>query len=74
MSSGTRITATISEITRLENSTNGNPRYEISFEGLPSRRTGTDAAVGYAVENHRVGDRVVVTLDGRKTIVDLERA
>lgn len=74
MLNGTRITATITEITRLDSSTNGNPRFEISFEGLPSRRTGTDSSVSYAVENHRVGDRVVVTLDGRKSIIDIERA
>jgi hypothetical protein len=64
---------TITSIERRNNSTNGNPAYEISYEyplgsgSVISRRTQSDAACSYEVGNP---DRRV----GRKVLFHLTRA
>lgn len=65
-----RVTGTIEAITRLPNSTNGNPRFRLAVareddDGvLEMFTTQSDASYGYEIGNpgHRVGDRVTFTL------------
>lgn len=57
------MTGTITKITRLVNSTNGNPRFAICIDGAPYT-TGSDHSFNYEVGNPglRVGDTVTYTL------------
>lgn len=80
----TTFTGEIIRIERLRLSRNGNPRMRVSFAGTgrgetwragPTLTTGTDAAVGYEIENAEWRDGpVTVTLTRAGRIIGIRHA
>lgn len=65
-------TLTIKSLTRLRLSTNGNPRFNVEFTNGRTEQTGTDASVGYEIENREWhGVPVIVQFTGAGKIVGL---
>ena len=59
-------TATVSDIKRLTNSCNGNPRFEIAFSDGRKAKTATDISDAYAISHGWVGQLVRFTLKRTK--------
>jgi hypothetical protein len=55
-----RATGTITAITRLRNSANGNPRFDVTLDGERTVRTMPDSSWAYDVQNLREGQQVAV--------------
>jgi hypothetical protein len=64
-------TATITRLTRLNNSVNGNPRYEVGFDNARSLQTSSDHSFVYGIESLQ-GKQVHVFLSRASKIVDLQ--
>lgn len=56
MSNETQSVKTIASLERLKLSTNGNPRFRVTFTDGTIAQTQTDAAVGYSIENSEYRD------------------
>ena len=67
------ITGRLSQIERLEASNAGNPRWQITIDGSKQYKTAVNASVNYAVDNHRVGRPVPLTIDAGQ-VIDMEYA
>ena len=68
MSENTQAIKTIASLERLKLSTNGNPRFRVTFTDGTVAQTQTDASVGYSIENPEFRDvpvRVSYTPAGR---------
>lgn len=50
---------TIAALERLKLSTNGNPRFKVTFTNGESAQTQTDGAINYAIENSEFRDAPV---------------
>jgi len=59
-------TATVSDIKRLTNSRNGNPRFEITLSNGLKAKTATDISDAYAITHGWVGQLVRFTLKRTK--------
>lgn len=76
-----KLTVKMLGIERLKNSANGNPRFAITWaresdDGLVTRQTASNAAIGYEIGNpgYRVGDSVVITLTNAERIIFMSAA
>lgn len=68
MSKSTQAIKTIASLERLKLSTNGNPRFRVTFTDGTVAQTQTDSSVGYSIENPEFRDvpvRVSYTPAGR---------
>lgn len=68
MSDGTQAVKTIASLERLKLSTNGNPRFLVTFTDGTTAQTQTDASIGYSIENPEYRDvpvKVFTTPAGR---------
>lgn len=68
MSNETTAVKTIASLERLKLSTNGNPRFRVTFTDGSVAQTQTDASIGYSLENPEFRDvpvRVSYTRAGR---------
>jgi len=66
-------TARIESVKRLQNSTNGNPRYAVKFPDGSALRTKPDAGFVFGVRWERLdGASATITTNGRGQIIDLE--
>lgn len=63
-------TAKITRLKRLNNSVNGNPRYDVGFDNGATYRTSSDHSFVYGIEGMK--DDVQVFLNGRHLIEDLQ--
>lgn len=67
----------IKTLNRLQNSVNGNPRYQVIME-LPTgeewvAKTATDSQIGYRIDNREYRNVPVwVTFNGHGSIIDVE--
>jgi len=70
------VTARIVSSERLQNSSNGNPRYRIVFDDKVTRTSQSDSAWVYAFGNEglRNGDKVTITLSRAGRISQMEPA
>lgn len=72
MKNETQQTLTIAKIERLKLSTNGNPRFRVTFTNGLMAQTQTDGAVGYSIENPEYrGVPVLVTFTRAGRITDV---
>lgn len=69
MSAKRTVTGVLTNVERMKSSYYGNPRFALTLDGKDKYRTGVDAAVGYEVENHKVGRVVTLTLSGARDSV-----
>lgn len=68
-------TLTIAELKRLRSSTNGNPRFAVTFTNGQTAETGKDSQVAYKIENSEYQDvPVVVTFTPAGRIVNVQVA
>lgn len=75
MSNETQQVLTIAKLERLKLSTNGNPRFRVTFTSGLVAQTLTDASVGYSIENSEYRDvPVLVTFTRAGRITDVEVA
>lgn len=79
MAARREVTGTLERVERMRSSANGNPRWAVTIDAggeySLTYHTGVDASVGYEVSNHRIGNRVVLVLEGkRESIVDMREA
>jgi hypothetical protein len=68
MANETTAVKTIASLERLKLSTNGNPRFRVTFTDGSVAQTQTDASIGYSLENSEFRDvpvRVSYTRAGR---------
>jgi hypothetical protein len=65
------VTGRLTNITRLVSSSQGNPRFEVTLDGVKIYATIVDGSVGYSVENHRVGRLVTLTLTKSGLVEDM---
>jgi hypothetical protein len=68
MANETSRVLTIASLERLKLSTNGNPRFRVTFTDGTVAQTQTDASIGYSIENSEFRDvpvRVSFTAAGR---------
>lgn len=61
------VTGRLDKAERLNASSLGNPRWEVTVDGK-KYRTEVNGSVGYDVDNHRVGRRVTLTLEGTSVV------
>lgn len=61
------VTGRLDKAERLDASSAGNPRWEVTVDGK-KYRTEVNGSVGYDVDNHRVGRRVTLTLEGTSVV------
>lgn len=72
MSKESQQTLTIASLEKLKFSTNGNPRFRVTFTSGLVAQTQTDGSVGYAIENPEYRDTpVVVTFSRAGRITDV---
>ena len=72
-SKGTERVLTISSLERLKLSTNGNPRFRVTFTDGTVAQTQTDSSIAYAIENPEYrGVPVKVSFTAAGRIWDLE--
>lgn len=69
----------ITELKRLKNSFNGNPRWEVTLEMIAGdpwvAKTSADSNIGCTIDNSEYRDRPVwVTFNGRGSIIDVSVA
>lgn len=65
-------------VKRLTNSVNGNPRFKLRIYKMDETielNTATDASIGYAVTNYKLGDWLTFTIKGvkQKTIIGITK-
>ena len=63
-----KLNVTITHIERLNNSVNGNPRFEITFSDGSTHRTQSDASISYSITNKEFRGPINVWLSKRRTI------
>lgn len=61
----------LTHVERLPASRLGNPRFRLTLDERETFLTQTDGAVGYAVDNFRVGRKVVLTLTRAGRVSDM---
>ena len=76
MANRREITGTLEGVQRERSSRNGNPRFSVTIDTggawAETYKTGVDASVAYEVTNYKRGQRVTLTLEGkRENIVNM---
>lgn len=67
------VLATVTALTRLRNSRDGNPRYEVNTDqGVFTMKP--DAAVAYQISDYLIGKRITITYDSHRRMVHFTTA
>jgi hypothetical protein len=69
---GPKVVGRLENVKRLNSSSMGNPRFVLTIDAV-RYQTQDNAAVGYDVENHKVGQRVELTLSRAGRVIDMVR-